>query len=85
MDLAAGNQDIAPTVLALQQIAVPADLDGRILSEALKKPPSKIPRPLKSSTRTIQVTTGNYCAELDVSYAGEHAYWNHARRCAAKR
>jgi arylsulfatase A-like enzyme len=30
--------DIAPTVLALLDLAPPVDLDGRILSEALQEP-----------------------------------------------
>jgi arylsulfatase A-like enzyme len=82
VELPAGNQDIAPTLLAIQGLAVPAMLDGRVLSEALKNPPKA--RLLKSSTRRIQVSRESYCAELDVSYAGNHAYLNHARRCAVK-
>jgi arylsulfatase A-like enzyme len=82
INLPAGNQDIAPTLLTLQGIAVPAALDGRVLSEALKKAPKA--RSRKSSTRRLQVSSGNYCAELEVSYADDHAYLDQAQRCPAK-
>jgi arylsulfatase A-like enzyme len=81
--LPAGNQDIAATLLALQGLPVPATLDGRVLFEAFSKPAKT--RPPKSSTRRVQVSNGSYCAEIEVSYAGDHEYLNHARRCAAKR
>lgn len=79
----AGNQDIAPTLLALLGLPVPPALDGRVLSEALKN--ARGARPVKSSYRRMRVSTGAYCAELDVSYAGGHAYLNYARRCAPRR
>jgi hypothetical protein len=82
IDLPAGNQDIAPTLFAIQGLPVPASLDGRVLSEALKKPPKV--RKLKPSIRRIEASAGSYCAELEVSYAGDHAYLDQARRCAAK-
>lgn len=82
IDLPAGNQDIAPTLLAIQGVPVPASLDGRVLIEALKNPPKA--RRLTSSLRRIKVSAGSFCSELEVSYAGGHAYLNHARRCAAK-
>jgi predicted AlkP superfamily pyrophosphatase or phosphodiesterase len=81
IDLPAGNQDIAPTLLAIQGLPVPASIDGRVLSEALKVPPKA--RRLKPSVRRIRVSAGSYCSELEMSYAGNHAYLNHARRCAA--
>ena len=80
--LPAGNQDIAPTLLTIQGLAVPASLDGRVLSEALKNPPKSVR--LQPVVRRIPVSAGSYCAELDVSYAGSHVYLNHASRCAAK-
>ncbi|HEY2861896.1 MAG TPA: hypothetical protein VGJ21_26080, partial [Terracidiphilus sp.] len=82
IDVPAGNQDIAPTLLAMQGLPVPASLDGRVLSEALKNPTKA--RRLKSSTGRIEVSAGSYCAQLEVSYAGDHVYLNQARRCAAK-
>jgi len=83
VDVPAGNQDIAPTLLKLQGISLPASLDGRVLSEALKNPP-KTPRP-KSGVRNLQVTSGTFCSELNVAYTGDHIYLNQARRCPDKR
>lgn len=82
IDSPAGNQDITPTLLALQGLAMPASLDGRVLSEALKNAPKG--RRFQASHRTFKVTSGTYCAELAVSYAGDHAYFDHASRCTAR-
>lgn len=83
IDVPAGNQDIAPTLLTLRGLPVPATLDGRVLSEAMRDPPKG--RKRKAETRRIQVSSGSYCAELEVAYAGDHVYLNQAQRCAGKR
>ena len=78
LELPAGNQDIAPTVLALEGLALPQSLDGRVLSEAFRgtsKPPVKV------SSRRFR---GDFCAEIDVSYAGSSKYLNQARRCETR-
>jgi predicted AlkP superfamily pyrophosphatase or phosphodiesterase len=82
IEIPAGNQDIAPTLLALQGLRIPGAMDGRVLSEALKNPSKE--RRQKSSNRRIEVSVDSYCAEVDVSYAGEHVYLNYARRCGVK-
>ena len=82
MNLPAGNQDIAPTILALEGLALPQTLDGRVLSEALRVP-SKQPR--KASSRRFQVSVGDFCSEIEASYAGRSRYLNHARRCRTTR
>jgi arylsulfatase A-like enzyme len=82
VELPAGNQDIAPTVLALEGLALPQDLDGRVLSEAFRKT-SKAP--VKGSSRRVQVSAGEFCAEIEVSHAGSSRYLNQARRCESKR
>ena len=83
IDLPAGNQDITATLLALEGLPVPASIEGRQLAEALANKPAG--RALKPSTRHIKATSGSYCAELEVSYAGDHVYLDLAHRCAAKR
>jgi predicted AlkP superfamily pyrophosphatase or phosphodiesterase len=82
VDLPAGNQDIAPTVLALEGLALPRNLDGRVLSEAFRKPsgPAR-----KGSTRRFQTSTGNFCAQIEVSYAGSSRYLDQARRCESRK
>ncbi len=78
VELPAGNQDIAPTMLALEGLTLPQTLDGRVLSEAFRKT-SKAP--VKMSSRRLQVSAGDFCAEIEVSYAGSKRYLNQARRC----
>ena len=78
IELPAGNPDIAPTVLALEGLTVPQTMDGRILREAFRKPSKP---PVKSSSRRIQTSSGDFCSEIDVSYAGSARYLNQARRC----
>jgi predicted AlkP superfamily pyrophosphatase or phosphodiesterase len=82
VELPAGNQDIAPTLLAILGLPVPSTLDGRVMSEALKNP--REARRSKPRARRIQVSSGSYCAEIDVSYAGSHVYLRSAARCAAQ-
>jgi arylsulfatase A-like enzyme len=80
-DLPAGNQDIAPTLLAIFGLPVPGSMDGRVLSEALKKPTTT--RRDRPSVRRMRVSSGPYCGELEISYAGDHGYLNLGRRCAS--
>jgi arylsulfatase A-like enzyme len=71
IDVPAGNVDLTPTLLAIEGLPVPASMEGRKLTG---------PQP-KSSTRRIQARSGQYCGELEISYAGDHAYLNQANRC----
>ncbi len=82
IDLPAGNQDIAPTVLALEGLTLPQMLDGRVLSEAFRKTPKS---PVKASSRRFQASSGSFCAEIEVSFAGSHSYLNQAHRCETSR
>jgi arylsulfatase A-like enzyme len=86
VELPAGNQDIAPTVLALEGLALPQALDGRVLSEAFRKTSkqSMSKQNMKASSRRFQVSAGDFCAEIDVSYAGGSRYLDQARRCETK-
>jgi predicted AlkP superfamily pyrophosphatase or phosphodiesterase len=82
VELPAGNQDIAPTVLALERLALPQTLDGRVLSEAFRKTSKWL---VKTSSRRLQASAGDFCAEIEVSYAGSKRYLNQARRCETRR
>src|SRR6266480_3271371 len=53
VELPAGNQDIAPTVLALEGLPLPQTLDGRVLSEAFRRASKP---PLKASSRRFQAS-----------------------------
>jgi arylsulfatase A-like enzyme len=81
VDLPAGNQDIAATVLTLEGLAPPRTLDGRVLSEAFRK----TSKPPKGSSGRWQASAGDFCAEIEVSYAGSSRYLNQARRCGTSR
>jgi arylsulfatase A-like enzyme len=82
VELPAGNQDIAPTVLALEGLALPQNLDGRVLSEAFRKTSKP---PIKGSSRYFQASAGDFCAEIEISYAGVSRYLDQARRCETRR
>lgn len=79
IDLPAGNEDIMPTLLALEGLPVPGAVEGRLLSEALiAQATGALP---KQQNRRIEASTGAWCSELAVSYAGDHRYLDFARRC----
>lgn len=82
VELPAGNQDIAPTVLALEGLPLPRTLDGRVLSEAFRKYSTA---PAKGSSRLFKTSAGDFCAEIEASYTGTHRYLDQARRCEDKR
>lgn len=78
IDVPAGNPDIAPTVLALEGLALPEAMDGRVLREAFRK---RTISAVESATQRIRVSTGNFCAELELSHAEGSRYLDLARRC----
>lgn len=78
IEIPAGNQDITPTVLALEGLPLPQTMEGRVLAEAFRK---RSQSSVKSATRRLRVTTGAFCAELEVSYAAGGKYLDLARRC----
>ena len=82
VEVPAGNQDIAPTMLALEGLRLPQALDGRVLSEAFRTTSEP---PVKASSRRFQVRAGDFCAEIEVSYAGSRKYLDQARPCEASR
>jgi len=71
IEVPTGNVDLAPTLLAIEGLPAPSSMEGRPLTG---------PQP-KSSTRRIQARTGQYCAELEISRAGNQAYLDQAARC----
>jgi arylsulfatase A-like enzyme len=85
-DLATGNVDLAPTILQILGIKPPAELDGRVLSEAMTSANSNKnglrsaePLPLhKSETKTIEATkrlrAGIWRQSLQISRIGSTVY-----------
>jgi arylsulfatase A-like enzyme len=85
-DLATGNVDLAPTILQILDIKPPAELDGRVLSEAMistnsnnNGPRAAKPLPLqKSETKIVETTkrlrSGIWRQSLQISRVGSTIY-----------
>lgn len=79
--LPASNTDIAPTILHLCGLDMPRSMDGRVLTELLRKDSN---RPAKAKTETIRSTMkksdkGGYSAVLQITTVGRQRYVDFAR------
>ncbi len=70
---AAGNVDIAPTILALKGVSGGESLDGRVLTEALRDGPDE--EQIPSETKVLRTEAGGrYRAAVQVTDVGPHRY-----------
>jgi predicted AlkP superfamily pyrophosphatase or phosphodiesterase len=70
---AAGNVDIAPTILALKGVSGGENMDGRALIEALRQGPDE--EQIVSETKVLKTTpVGAYRAAIQVTDVGRHRY-----------
>ena len=70
---AAGNVDIAPTILFLKSVGGGEKLDGRVLAEAMRDGPDQ--EQLESETRVLKTGAGDrYRAAVQVTDVGGHRY-----------
>jgi len=70
---AAGNVDIAPTILALKGVSGGDSLDGRVLAEALRDGPDE--EQIPSDTRVLRTEAGGgYRAAVQITDVGSHRY-----------
>lgn len=75
--LPTSNIDIAPTVLALYDLPLPASMDGRVIKELLKKRALKSPISKKEILQTeVKYPWGSYQLFLERSVMGEYRYVN---------
>ena len=74
----AANYDIAPTILALEGVAAPASMSGRVLVEGLAKSTGE---KAKVRVRTIHTRTGTYCASIQLSLLAHRTYVDEGQRC----
>lgn len=75
----AGNIDVAPTLLALEEVSTEG-MDGRVLREALNGGP--VPASVRSQTRSLIVADGRipYRGEVRISEVGQQRYVDFSRR-----
>jgi predicted AlkP superfamily pyrophosphatase or phosphodiesterase len=79
-DLPTSNIDIAPTVLGIYDLPVPATMDGRIVSEILKKPGKPIGKLTKETVKTeIKYPWGVYALSLQMSVLGKYRYFDYSK------
>jgi predicted AlkP superfamily pyrophosphatase or phosphodiesterase len=70
---AAGNVDIAPTILSLKGVSGGESLDGRLLTEALRDGPDE--EQIPSETHVLRTeAAGRYRAAVQVTDIGRHRY-----------
>ena len=72
------NFDIAPTILALENITAPDSMRGRAITEAFAKTRSVAP---KARVRTIRTEAGAFCSKLQLSEVGQRTYVDQGQRC----
>jgi arylsulfatase A-like enzyme len=81
LDLPTSNVDIVPTILHLQNIPIPASMDGRVLYELLaNQPDQKLVKTKKETIRTnIKTDWGTYELLLERSVTGKYSYVNFSK------
>jgi predicted AlkP superfamily pyrophosphatase or phosphodiesterase len=80
-ELPTSNVDIAPTVLHLQNVPVPAAMDGRVVYELLNKKPAGIVGKAKvdSVETEVNLPTGTYKLLLHRTILGKYIYIDYAK------
>jgi hypothetical protein len=68
---AAGNVDIAPTILAIKGVRGES-LDGRVLAEAFRDGPDE--EQIQFDTKIFRAEAGQYRAAVQVTDVGSHRY-----------
>ena len=80
-ELPTSNVDIAPTILAIHNLAIPKSMDGRVLSELLignkNIPPSKVKA--EQLTTSAPVSGGTYTLTLHRTIVGKYQYVDYSK------
>lgn len=69
-----GNVDIAPTVLNLLGLSIPADMDGRVIEEALVNGPDSVESTTDAHLAGREVLNGVYRQGITLSRVGSTVY-----------
>ena len=80
-DLPTSNVDIAPTILAIHNIAIPKSMDGRVLSELLieNKNSTKVKVKKEQLTTSASFSGGTYTLSLQRTIFGEYQYVDYSK------
>jgi arylsulfatase A-like enzyme len=80
-NLPTSNVDLVPTVLYIQGIDIPASMDGRVMSELLRKPGKySMQRVKKEVIETVaDYPGGSYHLTMERSVMGKYQYVNFAK------
>ncbi|WP_031527508.1 alkaline phosphatase family protein [Dyadobacter crusticola] len=79
-ELPTSNIDIVPTILQIYNIPQPAGMDGRPVSELLKKPSKSIGKARRESLKTeVKHSCGTYFLTLEMSVVGKYRYFDHSK------
>ena len=78
--LPTSNIDITPTVLGIYNLPVPSQMDGRIMTEFLKKTTRPVGKFKKETIATeVKYPWGTYKLSLDMSILDRYRYFNFSR------
>lgn len=69
-----GNVDIAPTLLKLAGLQIPASMTGRVLEEGLNIGPRPSPVPVSHEVQSVKNADGSYELRAHISIAGGRRY-----------
>ena len=73
-DVPTGNADLAPTLLRLLGLKIPASMTGRVIEEMLRQGPASASVPVEHATETVRVPDGSYTLTAHLSKAAGRTY-----------
>ncbi len=73
-DLPTGNVDLAPTLLRLLGLPIPASMTGRVIEEALRGGPAIDSMRVERLTETVKTADGSYALTVHLSRAAGKSY-----------
>jgi arylsulfatase A-like enzyme len=69
-----GNADLAPTLLRLLGVKIPASMTGRVIEEMLRHGPAIASLPVGHATETVKTPDGSYTLTAHISKAAGQTY-----------
>jgi len=79
-ELPTSNVDITPTILGIYNLTPPSSMDGRVMSEFLRKTDKAAGKFKKEVIRTeVKYPWGTYNLMLEMSVMGQYRYFNYSK------